>query len=282
MLPDPYAIYAAARTYWEAARYPASLSYTVDVRVSEHGEWKSNHYHLTYDAERDAVTVNPVSDEEVANPHRVPPGPNLAFFGLGIGKAEPRTDYLGIPKLAPNYSFGIAKYVPESNSDPSQLVKEIRDEFHDPAPLRPVQSRAGGLPEIANVRVTPREYTITLAGIEPVDGHSDYHLKLSPVTAPKRYRLRDMWVDCRTYFTDKLATDGNFVNGPGPGVTWVVTFSNVGGAPYIAQEQAQGPLTYPQAIYQQAVVSFEDVAVSAPTVRWDGAFATSEDLLTEP
>src|SRR5579864_8147809 len=98
MLPDPYAIYAAARAYWENARYPSFSSYTVDVRVNEAGEWKSNHYHLTYDAARDVVTVNPISDEEVEHPHVVPPGFNVLVFGARVSKAESRTDYLGVPR----------------------------------------------------------------------------------------------------------------------------------------------------------------------------------------
>src|SRR5579883_1871970 len=101
MVADPYAIYAAARAYWENARYPSFLTYTVDVRVNEAGEWKSNHYHLTYDSARDAVVVNPVSDEEVAHPY-YPHGINIGAFGVRVSKAEPRTDYLGVPQLAPN------------------------------------------------------------------------------------------------------------------------------------------------------------------------------------
>ncbi|HEV3152909.1 MAG TPA: hypothetical protein VGZ02_03795 [Candidatus Baltobacteraceae bacterium] len=282
MLPDPYAIYAAARAYWETARYPAAISYTVDVRVNEAGTWKTNHYHLTYDALHDAVRVNPVSDEEVANPHRVPPGPNIRLFGVGVGKDEPRTDYLGIPELAPNYSFGLAKYVPVTDRDPSELVREIRDQFHDPAPPARVRSQATCIPEIASVYAYAHDYDITLAGLETIDRHVDYHLKLAPVRAPKRYRLRDLWVDRRTYFTDRLVSDGNFVTGPGPGVKWMVSFANVAGAPYIAQESAQGALAFQQAVYQQATVAFEDLQPGKQTVFWSGQFLTSEDLLQEP
>ena len=281
MLMDPYAIYAAARTYWENARYPAFVSYTVDVRVEEAGLWKTNHYHLTYDAGSDVVHVNPVSDEEIAHPHRVPPGPVGSIFGFRVTKAESRTDYLGVPELAPNYSFGLAKYVPKDSIDSKELVKQIRDEFHDPARPKP-QPSPTGIPEIADVHAVARDYDITLTGIETVDGHADYHLKLRPVRAPKRYRLRDLWIDERTYFTDRLVNDGNFVDGPGPGVMWNVSFARVWDAPYVQQEVAQGPLAFPGATYQQASVSFEDIAQSEAPLDWAGTFLTNEDVLTEP
>lgn len=281
MLSDPYAIYAAARAYWENARYPAFVSYTVDVRVEEAGVWKTNHYHLTYDADRDVVHVNPVSDEEIAHPHHVPPGPMISLFGTRLTKPESRTDYLGVPNLAPNYSFGLATYVPKDAIDPNELVKQIRDEFHDPAKPKPRPSPTG-LPEIADVHAVARDYDITLAGVESIDGHADYHLKLRPLRAPKRYRLRDLWIDERTNFTDRLVSDGNFVNGPEPGVMWTVTFAQVGGAPYIHEEIARAPLGFPGATYQQATVSFEDVLQSRQPMDWTGEFLTSEDVLIEP
>ena len=282
MLPDPYAIYAAARAYWENARYPSFLTYTVDVRVNEAGQWKSNHYHLAYDAARDAVIVDPVSDEEREHPHVVPPGFNVNVFVMRVSKPESRTDYLGVPNLAPNYSFGIAKYVPRDAIDSAELVRQIRDEFHDPAPMRSVKATGSGLPEIADVHAYARDYAITLAGVEPVGGHPDFHLKLAPLHAPKRYRLRDMWVDERTYFTDRVVSDGNFTSGPGPGVTWVVTFADVGGAPYILDERAQGRLSFAGASYDDASVTFEDIQAAERSYRWAGDFKSSGDLLEEP
>ena len=279
---DPYTIYARARAVWETARYPHFLSYTVDVRVSEGGRPKTNHYHLSYDSQENKVTVNPVSDEESAHPHTVPPGPKLGFFGLPLGKPEPRTDLLGVPQLAPNYSFGIARYVPGSAPAGMDLVREIRAEFHDPAPLR--TAPPNGLKEIANVQAVSKTYTMSLSGIETIDGHPDYHLLLQPVREPKRYRLRELWIDERTYFTDRLRSDGNFVSGPGPGVAWTVNFAQNNGAPYIASETADGVLAYPGAVYGEVSISFEDVraAQSPPPYAAIQAFVNHGDSLQEP
>lgn len=279
---NPYTIYSRARSVWEAARYPHFVSYTVDVRVSEAGRWKSNHYHLTYDAQENKVIVNPVSDEELAHPHHVPPGIRpLSFFGLSVGKPESRTDLLGVPDLAPNYSFGIAKYVPQQELTGMALVKEIRSEFHDPAPR--ATAAPDGLKEIANVEAVSRTYTMSLAGIETIDGHPDYHLTLQPVREPKRYRLRDLWIDEQTYFTDRLRSDGNFVSGPGPGIMWTVNFAQIAGAPYVSSESAEGLLAYRGAVYAGASVRFEDVRDAAPPA-YAGirAYVNHGDTLAEP
>jgi hypothetical protein len=269
---DPYTVYAKARAVWEQARYPAYVSYTVNVRVRDAAGWKSNHYHLTYDSRRDTVIVNPVSDEELAHPHHVPPGLKTSFFGVPLGKPEARTDYLGVPQLAPNYSFGIAKYTPPGELGGMALVQQIRAEFHDPAP-RPSNSPRG-LKEIASVEAVAHDYNMQLAAIETLNGHPDYHLLLQPVREPKRYRLRDMWIDERTYFTDRVRTDGNFVNGPGPGASWTIDFAQIAGAPYIAREFTQDVLNYPGAAYSDASVSFEDVRASAPP-----AYANLQDYV---
>lgn len=280
LLNNPYAIYERAREVWQQARYPAVVAYTVHVAVTEAGAQKSNHYRLTYDALHDVVHVDPASDEERAHPHVVPPGPNVNFFSLRLSRAEPRTDYLGVPLLAPNYSFGIAHYVPKGQLTGMDLVREIRKEFHDPAKRTPPP--ASGLPEIANVEAIAHDYDIKLAGLEPIAGHTDYHLVLHPVRDPKRYRLRDIWIDDSTYFTDRLVSDGNFVSGPGPGVQWTVDFAEIGGAPYIARETASGSLSYPGAVYTSAAVLFEDVHGTKPTPAWAGASAVSGDTLEEP
>lgn len=277
---NPYAIYAKARQVWEQARYPDLVAYVVHVTVTEAGSEKSNHYHLTYDALHDAVHVDPASDEERAHPHVVPPGPSINLFSIRVSRAEPRTDYLGVPLLAPNYSFGIAHYVPKGRLTGMDLVREIRKEFHDPAKATPPPSN--GLPEIASVEAVAHDYDMKLAGIEPVAGHSDYHLVLHPMHDPKRYRLRDIWVNTQTYFTDRLVSDGNFVTGPGPGVDWTIDFAEIGGAPYIARESASAALRYPGATYTSAAVQFEDLHETEPVAAWAGASAVNGDTLQEP
>jgi len=66
---DPYAIFARARQYWEAARYPAQVSYNVVVSVKRTGVSSSAHYRSYYDFQTRAVKVIAVTDEELAHPY---------------------------------------------------------------------------------------------------------------------------------------------------------------------------------------------------------------------
>lgn len=281
--PDPYAIYGKARAYWEAARYPANVGYTVVVRVRERGVEKIEHFSSRYDSRRDEIHSSGVSAEEFAHPHVAPGGFNFMIQGARISKPEDPVDYLGVPLLAPNFSFGIAKYVPATQIDSAELVREIRAQFHDPARLRPALPESSGLKEIGSVEAIARDYAIRLTGIEAVDGHPDYHLSMHPLHQPQRYRLRDVWIDERSFATDKLITNGNFVDGPGPSASWTVTFSQAGTTPYIATERASSPLRFESRTYEDATISFEGISgVPRSAVDALATFATARGTLEEP
>src|SRR5579872_2233859 len=82
LLKDPYAIYADARTHWEIAQYPPQLSYTVGITVTKHGVASQAHYHSYYDSLTNRVSVNAVSDEEIAHPY-TPHGISVFFRPFG-------------------------------------------------------------------------------------------------------------------------------------------------------------------------------------------------------
>ena len=77
-----------------------------------------------------------------------------------------------------------------------------------------------------------------VVGVEPLDGKPASHLKLRAVIQPRRYQLRDLWIDIQTYATRQLVSDGNFTNGPWPCAPWTVRFAQIDGATYIATERA--------------------------------------------
>ncbi len=278
---DPYAIFAAARTHWETARYPSQVSYTVAVTVSHNGTISAAHYHSYYDSVQNRVDVNAVSDEEIANPY-TPHGISVFFtpFGAHIPLSSPeRTfDYLGVPLLAPNYSFGIASSVPQSSgANGAELVAEIRREFCDPAPNR-VARPDSGLKTIASVEIVRRAYVIELAGVTQIGGHSDYDLRLRPLSEPGRYRLREMWVDARTFATDKLVSQGNFAQGGMTGVTWTVEFRQINGAPYLASESTTQSFRLERRAYDSATITFSDVTSKrAPAFMRITAFAVNPE-----
>jgi hypothetical protein len=271
--PDPYAIFSGARHYWERQHYPARVVYTIAVDVLEGGAHKVEHYTSAYDAVNNAVAVNPLSDYEIAHPASGR-GVNLVFAPFVVGrvllsKPDPPLDFIGVPSLAPNYSFAIAPFVP-SDAHPktsAEIVQEVRAEFHDlrPTPAPTALPSANGLQEIAVVTGTKRRYDISLVGIEPIDGAPAYHLALKPLGNPHAFRLRALWIDTATYATRRLVNAGNFKDGPWPGQTWTVDFSSVDGALYIADEYTADPASFQGLRYLSARVSFTDIRPAAKT-----------------
>lgn len=265
---DPYAIFARARQYFEAQRYPAYIDYDVAVRVVEGGKERAERYASSYDATDGYIAVDPVSDYELEHP-ATGKGVNV---GLLFAKSKPETpvDFLGVPRLTPAYSFGIAKFVPapppHAPTD-AELVAEVRAAFHDPNPRatatpmpRASADDLNGLREIAAVTVYKRDYRITLVGEETISGHACYHLALQPLrTRDRDLRLRDVWVDEATYATERLREAWNFSNGPGTSVPWTVDFTDTAGVHYVASERAEVPMSYRGLVYTQAFVSFEHI-----------------------
>jgi hypothetical protein len=265
VIADPYAIFAAARQHWQSAVYPKQISYGIAVTVTRSGVTSQAHYHAAYDAVENRVHVTPVSDEELAHPY-TPHGINFTYslFGGAIPASSPQRtfDYLGVPVLAPDYSFGIVPTgtPPNTTQDPMELVREIRTEFHDPFPPKRRAAQDGGLKTIALVVVAHRQYKITLDGTQAVDGHADYHLLLEPVSDPATYRLREMWVETSTYDVDRVITAGNFTAPDLEGVRWETNFRDIAGTPYIATETALSGFSLDRRPYDTATVAFTDIA----------------------
>lgn len=267
--PDPYQVFADAQASWEMRAYPRYIAYDITVTVSQRGKTSASRYHAFYDARDGDVVTSGISDEEREHPY-VPRGINTyfnVFTGLIPLSAPQHTfDFLGVPRLSPVYSFGIARST--SVAGPLQgaaLVNKIRKDFNDPAPRRsPISDAAGPLRVIASVEATRRRYVIALAGTEAVNGHSDYHLTLVPLQDPYVYRLRDVWVNTADFSIDKLIVQGNFREGEMDRVKWLVSFDNHNGAPpYIASEQSLAPFSFDRRHYDSGVVTFQNIRESA-------------------
>ncbi len=147
---------------------------------------------------------------------------------------------------------------PTTNSD--DLVREIRREFNGPAKPQATTANASGLKTIASVEVARRHYLITLTGITSVEGHDDYDLHLKPVSDPAHYRLRELWIDTQSFASDKLTSQGNFTDDATAAIPWTVTFRQIAGAPYIAQEQTAQSFTLERRPYDSASVAFEAIS----------------------
>jgi len=233
--PDPYQIFGNARAYWHEQRYPMLLDYAIAVDVTEGGNERVEHYRSEYDAVQGVVSVDPMSDYQLAHPV--------------------------VPTPTPFNSAAI--------------VDEIRKEFHDPNPRatpRPSPT-PNGLEEIATVYAHNRDYTITLLGTDTIDGHACYHLALAPTRDPARYRIRQAWIDEQTYATWQLQDALNFISGPGTNVAWIIHFDDVDGAQYVREEDALAPMSSGGEIYTKTAVRFENLrtvdesTVHAPIVQ---------------
>jgi hypothetical protein len=264
-LADPYQIFARARAYWLQQRYPPLIEYSVAVSVLEGGSVKIERYWSAYDSVDQEIMVDPISDYERAHPTYAAHGVSIKIPLLSsvVGKPQPPTDYLGVPLLAPNYTFGMAQ-LPKTNPagpDAAELVREIRAEFHDPAPAnRPEASASPGvLPIIERETVYNRAYRVTLVGIESTYGVPAYHLHLHALRDPGRYRLQELWIDTRTFAPIQLIEGINFVNGPGTGVPWRVRFTRIGDGLYVYDETALKAMHYEGLVYPQASVAFENI-----------------------
>ncbi|HTZ56282.1 MAG TPA: hypothetical protein VMB20_14615 [Candidatus Acidoferrum sp.] len=273
--PDPYQIFGNARAYWHQQKYPALLDYRVAVDVVEGGNERVEHYASEYNAVTNVVQVDPVSDYERAHPVH-PKGLSFSIMGaIPLGKPMPSIDFLGVPYLAPTYSFGMAPFVPAPAPTPfnsAALVEEIRKEFHDPNPrATPSASPTpNGLEEIATVYAHNRDYTITFLGTDTIDGHACYHLGLTPTRNPGTFRIRQAWIDEQTFATWQLQDALNFTNGPGTGVAWTIHFAQIDGAQYVREEDALAPMKAGGEVYTQASVRFENVlAVSTSSLHAD-------------
>jgi hypothetical protein len=267
-LSDPYQIFARARAYWLDQHYPALVEYTVAVTVLEGGALKTERYWSAYDSTNGDVAVDSVSDYEREHPAYAAPGISLHFqiplMQKELGRAQPPADYLGVPLLAPNYTFGMAAIPPTSTATPgpARTVSEVRAQFHDPTPggrsPQPDPS-PGTLPIIERETVYDRAYRITLTGVESLYGARAYHLQLQALRDPGRYRLEQLWVDTRSLAPIQLVERDNFAAGPGTTVPWRIRFENVGGALYVYDETALRPMHYAGLLYPQASVAFENI-----------------------
>lgn len=279
--PDPYSVFAKSRSYWVHQHYPEMLRYSVAVSVVEDGNARTERYESVYDAVNNAISVDPVSDYERAHPV-VPTGIDFSVASQRIGKPFPAIDFLGVPRLAPNYSFGMAPFIPARNAyDSNELVAQIRGEFHDTAPLR-VPGGKKALPLIGTVFAVDHSYRIAYINDETIDGHDCYHLALTPARDPSHYRIREAWIDRVSYAPWKLIDASNFRSGAAANVAWTINFADVNGAHYISRERADAPISLNGRAFSSATVSFENVREMRGGFPLELVPPSSYSALTEP
>ncbi|HTA37862.1 MAG TPA: hypothetical protein VK760_02240, partial [Candidatus Acidoferrales bacterium] len=118
---DPYQIFDRARTIWRSQTYPSDIQYRTTVHVSEGAKDEQDHYNAEASI-ADGIRVAAVSEEEAATPHRATgvnfkvniefswnknAGGNVGTLDMDAHRKESSPDYLGVPLISPEYSFGL-------------------------------------------------------------------------------------------------------------------------------------------------------------------------------
>jgi hypothetical protein len=93
----------------------------------------------------------------------------------------------------------------------------------------------------------------TLGGIDV------YHLALTPLRDPDRYRLRELWISTSTYDVIQARVHGNFADRPASTIPWLITFSAIDGATYIASESTEAPLPNRPVAFDAVAIDFENI-----------------------
>jgi hypothetical protein len=267
---DPDQIFRAARKAWSFTAYPRYTTYTIVTRYRSGTTSVVRHYDAIEDMRREIVFARTFSHEEIADPS-IPHGFNLqvgSLNGQGGVTANPpqNADVIGPLALGVNYAFGISLLPQKTN-----VVSSTHDIEFPP-----------NLPVIGITGTTTRDYRVRL--IELLDAGKTYHLGLEPARDPSRLRLREMWVDATTFLTRRILVSANFTAAPYTAVPWVIDFTHLGGADYIAKETAEAPLDFGGDVsVPNLTIAFEDLKL-LPALPQYGAVGAddSTSALTEP
>ena len=239
---------------------PRRLEYEITVTAISKGSLKQNHFRARYLPDSDFLSVSAFSDEENQHPY-TPHGTNVAisfFLSSGQGSVEtgglsglsraltagmnhddPPTNILGVPELKPMFDFGLSRH--------NKVVAMAETATPPPTELR----------TIGSATVEHRDYETELLGIEDLAFGRAYHLRLTPVTQPQRFRLREIWVDTTSYAVRQIISEGNFVDGPPTRIRWQITYRDHAGCEVIDREVALGRLDYGRnRLYDEATISF--------------------------
>jgi hypothetical protein len=241
--PEGERIFEAVRHAWDASGYPRYTTYTVGVKYQKGTRWITRHYATYEDMRRNLVFARDFSPEEEADP-KVPHGTSIAIGPIVLNPDHPE-DPIGPLALGINQDYGI--------SPAGHVIKALND-AEDVA-------NASELPVIGTTSTKVRDYDVRLIGTETAsDGALVDHLGLTPLHDPKRLKLREMWVDAKTYVVRSLLLASNFNGSPLSGVSWRVDYRIVDGAPYLETEKAQAPVTYRgQGTLRDVTIAFTDV-----------------------
>jgi hypothetical protein len=251
------ALFVAARRARSESAYPHYAVYATVVRFRLGSRPVISTWDTVEDLRRRIVHAHGLSREEAAHPH-VPHGINFGITAgpsgvLGPGELpvvgtvlnpEPEADPIGQLTFAVDQDFGIAL-------DAQSITAT--------ANMSEVAASVTTLPHIGRTGTIARIYEVTDLGDAEENGVALHHLGLRPLRDPRRYRLRELWLDARTSLPMRAIVAGIGNRAPLDSVNWRVDFAQVQGGTYLARETALEPLNTRDGRLDGVTVTFEEL-----------------------
>jgi hypothetical protein len=266
------ALFAATREARTQSGYAHYSVYATVVHFTYGGRQGTSTWDTIEDMRRRLVHSHALSREEVEHPH-VPHGIN---FGIGLSVTSSNSSAPGAPSTpGPTITHTVN---PEPASDPlGELTFAVDQDFGlalDAAPITAtddmseVASSEKVLPHIGSTGTIARTYAITDLGDVDDPAGRQHHLRLQPLKDPRRYRLRELWIDAKTSLPVRAVVAGIGNAAPLDSVAWRVEFTQLQGGTYVSREVALEPLETDAGEIENVTITFDELR---PTNRLTGA-----------
>jgi hypothetical protein len=274
------ATFAAARRARSESAYAHYAVYATVVAFRHDGHQIVSTWDTVEDMRRRLVHAHSLAREEAAHPH-VPHGTN---FGVGVGPAgilppgvmppkgktmnpEPTNDPIGQLSFAVDQDFGLALTAPPITAS---------------ANMSDVASAVSTLPKIGRTGTVARTYDVTDLGDLSENGVALHHLGLRPLHDPRRYRLRELWLDAKSSLPVRAIVAGIGNRGPLDAIDWRVEFKQLEGGTYIARETALTPVLSDGGRLDDVTVTFTDLRATNRLTPEESLGLSSDVGTTDP
>jgi hypothetical protein len=243
-------IFSRAKAAWPERIDVPFVAFSLRERYTWRNRTHDNWWQVAYRSRDRSISLHReiVADQEAARLRGTPIALNFKIHN-GFGRADSvdtnaDADAFPIldPQIEPDASFGLQRSGPKialvGSRSPSATPSPEASSLQSPAPA------GTALRVLVTVEAASRDYAIALAGTESLHGTDAYHLTLTPLRDPRVYRLRDLWVDAKTYETLQLSVAGLFDGEPYRSARWIVSYVDLGGRPFIQQIRTDDQLKF--------------------------------------
>lgn len=275
------ALYAAARRARSDSAYARYAVYATVVSFRHGNQRVVSTWDTVEDVRRRLVHAHAIEREEAAHPH-VPHGINIGVGGFGPsgiqppgampprGHAvnhEPTDDPIGQVSFAVDQDFGLAL-----NAPPIAATTNMSE----------VASSITALPHIGRTGTIARTYDVTDLGDVVENGVTLHHLGLRPLRDPRRYRLRELWLDTKTSLPLRAIVAGIGNRWPLDAVSWRVDFRQVEGGTYLARETALQSVDLDGKRLDDLTITFDELRPTNRLTATESLGLSAEVGITDP